>query len=463
MPKYKYLVINQENKQLQGTIGAPDVQTARQELNELGFSIVSINEIQDEQTTSENAENIITFEFAAIDKNQKRVVGTIQAADRYSAFKRLVFEYAFEVEYIVDNALSEDQKQKERQKSIYDLQDKLNEEQALTQVKESNDEKDMKEFALKQDVLKSQINFVLNKVKELLDLYEKEMKPETKEKIRRAVDKILRIRNSTNLDYVRKSAEDLLTFLQQEELFMNEQSRMKERMQMVVEAHSMMMQLKRSKSKTSNSIGDQLRQWRQDHIVNNSAPSGVEQFINLLISPFIGAQPESDEIVNIKRDIATTNQQIFQYVQMYFQAPSPEFKSETKTGLLRLISERKKLKAKLRETIHSQHQKVLSSGEKTSFEKFLQELISFSGWLLCFYLVYYFVSIYITTKELGLPTLPVFMDIYHSNFLKYFVTTIFLLHAALSIKQSFFRRNELAGIVIAPLFFFSTLIVLFNF
>jgi len=462
MPKYKYLVINQENKQLQGTIGAPDVNTARQELNELGFSIVSIDEIQDEAVPQQTGE-IPTFEFAAIDKNQKRVVGTIQALDRYAAFQRLVFEYAFEVEYVVDNGLTEDQKQKERQKGIYDLQDKLNEEQAGQQQKETNDEKDMKEFELKQDVLKSQINFVLSKVKEFLDQYDKEMKPETKEKLRRFVDKILRIRSSTNLDYVRKSAEELLTFLQSEEIFMNEQSRMKERMKMVVEAHSMMMQLKRSKSKTSNSIGDQMRQWRQDHIVNNTSPTGFDQFINLLISPFIGAQPESDEILDIKRDIIAVNQQIIQYTQLYFHAPNPEFKSETKDGLLRLINERKKLKIKLRETKRALYQKILSSGEKTSFEKFLEELVSFSGWLLCFYLIYYFASIYLTTKELGLPQLPIFLDVYHSNFLKYFVTTIFLLHSALSIKQSFFRRNEIAGFIIAPLFIFSTLIVLFNF
>ena len=44
--KFKYIVINEENKQLYGTIGATDEGSARKELNELGFSIVSIEEIE---------------------------------------------------------------------------------------------------------------------------------------------------------------------------------------------------------------------------------------------------------------------------------------------------------------------------------------------------------------------------------------------------------------------------------
>src|SRR5262245_16198190 len=143
MPKYRYIVVNEENKQLNGTISTPDEQSARQELNELGFSVISINELNEEENTAKKDEEMPIFEFGAIDKNQKHVAGTIQAEDRYAAYKRLVNEYSFDVEYIVDSKLPDANKFKEKQKGIYDLQDKLNEELFLTQKKTTTDEKEL--------------------------------------------------------------------------------------------------------------------------------------------------------------------------------------------------------------------------------------------------------------------------------------------------------------------------------
>lgn len=456
MPKYKYIVINQENKQLQGTIGAPDDASARKELNQLGFSVVSMVPMVEEEIAATN--EMPMFEFAAIDKNQKRVVGTIQAEDRVAAFKRLVYEYAFDVEYVVDNNLTEGQKEKERSKGAYDLQDILAEEQMLTQKKETSEEKDMKEFEKKQEVLKEQIDFVLKKVRQMLDQYEQIMKLETKEKIRFYVDKILRIKSSTNLDYIRISAEELLTFLQKEELFLNEEQHMQDRTKLLVEAQSMTLQLRRSKTPKSAGIGQQLRQWRQEHIYNNPAPSAGEKIINSLISIFIGTARENEQVSAIRHDIAATNDQLMHYLQLYIQATTPEIKQETKNGFWRLYNERKKLKIKLKEA-----KKGLAAAEAAGETRFATEMQSFSGWLLAFYLIYYFISIYATTKDFGQNNVPQFFYIFRSSFLKYFLTTLFLFHGAVSVKIHFFRRNELATMIITPLFIIGALLILLNF
>lgn len=463
MPKYRYIVVNQENNQLNGTIGAPDEKSARQELNELGFSVVSIQEMTDEEQAPSAEAVLPTFEFAAIDKNQKHIVGTIQSTDRFNAYKRLVTEYALEVEYLINNNLTEEQKVKERKKGIYDLQDMLSEEEMVVQKKESSDEKDMKEFERKQDILKSQIDFVLNKVREMLDLYEKNMKPETKENIRRRVDKILRIKTSTNLDYVRKTAEELLSFLQKEEIFLNEEAQIKERTKMVVEAKSMMMQLRRGKAKTSLSFTDQLRRWRQEHIVDNPSPTFADKALNMFASIFIGYTPESAEILAIRQNILVVNDQIWQYLQLYFQSPNPEFKAETKEGLRKLFNERKSLKKKLKETKKMATAVRKKMSEETPLEKFSKEMLSFSGWLLTFYLIYYFISIYAVSKDLGLPEIPPYFYIYRSEFLKYFLSTLFLFHGALSVKINFFKRNEIATLVITPIFLLSSVIIYLNF
>ena len=88
---------------------------------------------------------------------------------------------------------------------------------------------------------------------------------------------------------------------------------------------------------------------------------------------------------------------------------------------------------------------------------------AFTGWLLTFYLVYYFTSIYLNTKEIGIEGIPATLSLYRSAFLKYFLTTLFLLHAALSIKINFFRRNDVATLVITPMFLLGSVLIVLNF
>lgn len=461
MPRYRYTVINEENKQLQGTIGAPDEAGARKELNDLGFSVLTFQEITEEETQTES--EIPIFEFQGYDKNQKKVIGTIQGEDQYSAFKRLVTEYEFEVDYIIDNDLPEKDKQKERQKGALELYSKLEQENAANQQKETGDEKDLREFEQKQEVLKNQINFVLNKVNQMITQYETELKPEVKTTIKRQVEKILRIRNSTNLDYVRKTAEELLLFLQKEELFINEQQRSKERTQMIVESQSMMMQLRKGKSTKNSSISQLLREWYKTNITTNPSPNAFEKALGYIIQKALDLDNETEEIIELRKQLENVNSQLKQYIALYFKAPSPEFKMETREGIKKIWGERKRLI----KAIKSAKKKVIAekqtSGELSKSHGFSGEILAFTGWLLTFYLLYYFVSLYILTKDFGNFEIPYIFYIYKSAFLKYFLTTVFLLHAAISIKKNFFHRSNTATLVLTTVFIFSTLLVYLNF
>lgn len=464
MPKYRYNVINQENKSLSGTINAPDEQGARNELNQLGFSVIDMAEIpENEAAVGEEGPVLPTFEFGGIDKSQKKVVGTIQAEDRYNAFKRLMTEYAFEVEYLVDQSLPEEQKSAEKIKGVFELQNMIDEEAQLLQKKMSGETKDMQEFEEKQDSLKTQVDFVLQKVKAMLDQYENDMKPEHKAQIRKLVDKILRIKSSTNLDYIRKSCEELLIYLQNEELFLQQEARTKERTQLVVEAKSMMMQLHSSKNKTSMSLHEMLNRWRDEHIVNNDHPSAIERLLDFFVGAFIGFMPENAAITDIRHKITILDQQIKQYFILYIQAESPEFKAEAKTGLKKLRLDKKKLKRDLKEAKKQAREEYKKRTDNDQMETFSREILSFSGWLLAFYLLYYFVSIYLNTKEFGIAAFPHTFSIYKSNFLKYFLSTLFLFHASLSIKVNFFRRNETATLIITPIFLLVTILIILNF
>jgi hypothetical protein len=461
MPKFRYTVINEENKQLQGTIGAPDEESARKELNDLGFSILVLDTIDE---TAQNPESDIpVFEFAALDKNQKKVIGTIQAENQYYAFKRLISEYEFEIEYVVDNDLPEKDKEKERKKGSYDLYAKYNTEIEASKEKESADEKDMREFEFRQEALKQQIDFVLSKVRKMLDLYEADMKPEVKENIRRSVEKILRIKSSTNLDHIKKTAEELLTYLQKEELFLHENAKAKERAKMVIEAKSMMMQLHKGSAEKSLSIHSILANWQDKHIHNSHDPSALEKFINFFITLLLGTDLENEEIKQLKKDLAIVNGQLWQYIKLYFEANSQEFKTETRDGIKGLWIERKKIRKRLKSAIKQVKEDKRAHGSESSIEKITHEIFSFTGWLLSFYLIYYFLSLYLITKDFGIIEVPYIFYMYKSSFLKYFLTTVFLLHAALSLKLNFFKKNGSASAIITTLFLVSTIVVYLNF
>jgi hypothetical protein len=461
MAKFRYTVINPENKKLTGTIVAPDEKGAREELNQLGFSIITIEIL--EEVENEAEEQVPTFEFAAIDKSLKRIVGTIKASDRYSGYKRLVKEYSFEVEYLIDLSLDEAEKTAQRQKGVYDLQNKLDEEEIKLKQKNNEEEFDLESFHVEQKALQTQVEFVLKKVKEMLDLYENDIRPETKEKIRRAIDKILRIKNSTNFDYIRKSCEDLLKFIQQEEIFLYEDKKKKEHAKLTLEAKNMMAGLHRKDDGINKDIFAQLKTWRYTHITTKEQPSGLEILFNFLISFLIGFSRENEEIRDLNQQIRTLRQQIFQYIKLYLQANTSELKVEAREGLQKLLRERKKLKNQLKNAKKNQKLALKNKNQTSSLENFSQEVLIFSGWLLAFYLIYYFSAYYITTKNFSPIQLPSLTPIYSSSFLKYLLTGLFLFHSILSLKIHFFRRNGLATLVMTPCFIFVMILIFLNF
>ncbi len=465
MPNFRYQVINPENKELSGIINAPDEKSARLELNQLGFSIITIEDVGTETLEAglQPAPAIPLFEFAALDKNQKRVAGTIQSENLYSAYKRLVKEYVFEVEYLFDAGIKEEQKIAEKQKGVFEMQNRLDMEEFAEKKKKMGSELDIQAFERQQTVLAEQVGFVLKKVKEILDLYETEIKPETKEKIRRYVDKILRIKNSTNLDYIRNTCEELLTFIQKEELFLHEDLRRKEHTKLLLEAKGMMMQLHRSKLTPLPNIKELFMNWRQEHILDNEQPNTFERFLNFLIGILIGFTQESAEILEIHRRVRVLNQQLWQYIILYFQDVSPEFKNEAKSGFKNLLHERKKLVHQLK-TVRQQNKRSSESATKSDrWENLKQELHDVSGWLLAFYLCYYFASLYLNNKKMGIGPLSANFDILRSSFLKYFFAILFLFHVSLAVKINFFRRSEIATFIVTPLFLLGSILILLNF
>lgn len=474
MPQYSYTLINAENQELNGTINAPDETAARKELSAIG-SIITLNtvtantpapvpEVESEEVAQAEEEGkIIKFDFEATDKNGKKVVGTIQGEEIYAVYKRLIKEYQFRVEQLYPSDLDEKEKEKARLRGVENLQDQLEEERMEQELSKKKHELDQIEFAQKQEKMKVQVDFVLKKVNEILTIYAQELDPERKAKIKYYVEKILRIKNSTNLDYIKQTCEEMLTYLQKEEIFLNQEQRLKEKTKLSVEAKSMMMELNRINKPAGKDIFDSLREWRLDRITNNAEPTTIDRIIDIAITPLIGSLPEDPEIIELRNHIRSTNSQLKEFLIIYFQAPDPEFKRETKETLLRLWERRKQEKKTLKELIHKKHEEKLANIEYTSMEVLEREIFGVAGWVLGFYIVYYFITIYLNSKEISFVPNTKLNLLFQTEIIKYFFTTLFLFVCFLGIKIEFFKRKPLITPILFVVFFFCSSLIILNF
>lgn len=464
MPQYFYTVINKENKELNGTINAPDEPSARRELNALGFSILALSAgVASTAPAEEAVESVKKFEFSAVDKNGKKIVGTIQGEDIFPIYKRLLSEYQFDVQALYPNDLSDADKEKAILKGVDALKDQLIEEQMSVEQSQKRQQLDEQEFLDKQARLKTQVDFVLQKVNSILETYRDELDPATKAKIKYYVEKILRIKNSTNLDYIHQSCEEMLTYLQKEEIFLNQDQRLTEKTQLSIEAKSMMMELNRINHPGGKDIFDEMRHWRTEHIINNNNPSGTEKIIDLLISPLIGTAPEDAEISEARQKIKNTNAQIREFITLYFQAPDPEFKKETKNSIFRLWNQRKLQKHDLAALIRRKSEERLAGIEFTTMEVLQREIFSLAGWVLTFYIIYYFATIYINSKQIDLLPQTRLSQIFQTSIIKYFFTTLFLFVCFLGIKIEFFHRKSAINPILIVLFLASSSLIILNF
>ena len=184
------------------------------------------------------------------------------------------------------------------------------------------------------------------------------------------------------------------------------------------------------------------------------------------------------EIMEMEAKIRGYNTQLWELAQLYLKEPTPEYKQKVKDSLSTVWTTRKKTKQELKELRARLKNKPLAAksaggnlsndtGEtQTSgnfLSAFMDEVNSFSGWLLAVYMIYYFVSLYITTKDFGLSAIPKGFFFYDSHIFKYLLTILFLFHCSLSTKTTFFRNNMMASVVLVPLFFISSTIVLLNY
>lgn len=460
MPIFKYTVANKEGKKLDGTIEVPNEESARSELNNLGFSILSLEKEEIQEVTE--SKDLQKFVFEALDKHSREITGTIPSGNEEETFKKLTKEYDLTVTAIWKEGASQEEIAQAHIVGTKKFQEALKLEEEITSKEEkikTIEEEKQEEFS------KQKIEQVLVNVNAILQEFDKDFGKAEKTEINKKINKILRIKHSSNLEYILASAEDLLIFLQSQEKGLKEKGLNDKQLELGIKTRELLDSLK--KTGTSKAIGDDIIQkiekWEESN-KNNTSP--FIKFIYTILAKIKIFFTIPPEIKTLQEQINGYNQQIFNFLKLYFKEASPEYKEKIKTSIKTIWENRKKAKSEIarikKEIREKRKAENLLLTEESFFTLLTRELNALTGWLLAFYIIYYFLAIYITTKDFGLSQIPESITVYESHTFKYIFVIIFLLHGTTSLKVNFFKKSFLASLILIPIFFFSSIIALLN-
>lgn len=453
MAIFKYTVANQEGKKLSGTVEAPDEQTARAELNNLGFSILTLETIQ---ARPQIDSSLTKFAFEAIDKNAKLVSGTVPAKNEQEALLKLTSEYNLTVSAIWPENATPEQISEARKIGAKKMQEEIKPEEESKIAFDPEVQK-------KNIELRTKIENTLNEVHFLLQAFDKELDAGQKSGINKKIDKLLRIKNSTNLDYILKTAIELLEFIQSQEEVLQQHGHEEKRLELKMETDKMLYELNKvNRPSLSEEIIRKIEHWQATH--KNGKKSIITNGVNNFLSRIKDFFQTPPEIAVIKEQIKTYNRQLWEFAKLYFKEPTPEYKAKVKNSLQGVWQMRKKAIEKLKETKKQlRKNRYIKSPDENVIISFVEELNAFSGWLLAFYIIYYFSSLYLNTKDFGFTNIPGGFEVYNSQIFKYVLVIIFLLHSVTALKINFFKKNFVANIILIPVFIFGSIIALLNF
>jgi hypothetical protein len=290
--------------------------------------------------------------------------------------------------------------------------------------------------------------------------------------IEKKINKLLRIKNSTNLNYILQTAEDLLETIRTQEKVLIEKGYFEKKIHLEMETQKLVKELHKSSAPTSLSedIISKIERWQASR-PNQKKESTQLKLTERILTWIKKSFEKPPQILVIEEQIRAYNHQLWEFVKMYFKEPTKEYKDKVKNAIKTIWATRKKAvhslaqaKAllKKREANQEGQEETLNVEEKF-IEPAIEELNSLTGWLLVFYLIYYFVSIIITTKNFGFTEIPQGFFVYKSHIFKYILGILFLMHAGTSLKINFFKKNIIANILLPVGFLFGSVLVLLNF
>lgn len=445
MPRFSYTAINAENQKLAGSIEATNETEARGKLNNFGLAIINIKELSEKETSELSKQKKIKFK--AQDTNGKNIIGTIAADSELEAYKKLKNEYNFNIFQLGNNT---DMASLENLYQAEKLKKGEKETAGETIISDSTEQKKLDE----------QIQKTINLSEEIEKKHLHDITIDAKKNIDEKLNQLQRVRRSSNTEHIRKICKDLLEYLKTGNLFTDQEKKIDERTKIQIESEKLIEEISSTGLKKEINILESIKEWysKRKTIKKEQKESFIDKIVEKIINIHVANKEIDPEIDARRRRLKEIKGQFFEYIGVWIKAKDSAFRKNASAQLQKLWQERKKILKDL---------DLIKRQRETGAERLMSEVIlgfikTFSGWILIFYLGFYFISLQLITKDFGLTKVPSLFYIYNSTFFKYFLIIFFILHAVSSLKLTFFRKNFIASIFLYPTSIAVILLIVIN-
>ena len=510
--KVKYTAIGGNNQKLEGVLDAESVQAAREELHKMNFSIVAINEISEEEATRHETQTaplaqqstgetgvaetasaagqagktpIVTYYFTAKDPGQKDVNGTIDAPDPQSAYRRLITEYQFTITDLYpdgspDPAAASMKSQFEIWKTEledegYDL--------STRPSKGTKSELEDEGEEMSAEIVTEIDQFIIN-TKKILSNHKEQYSDAFFREIENTLGELERIRASNNLKHITKVCNDLYELVAHPDIAQKETDTPTENTQ---EYQTIVKNMKGS-GFVSNPLAFleahslKKKSVRFEKIQDTFAKiiSGLNKKQGEVFSQKLQGKKKSRQakwIAQLSRSLKgkkEVNGTPFKLVARKFfewiTASNTILRRAKKQEMVSTFRAWKKYRAQLKAEkvtgkkpeITEEKEAENESGLEGAVSNFFMEVDSFIGWLLFFYLTYFFLASFSLEKDIGLPQ-DLVLKTFNTDLLVNIAIFLVIAHLAFTLKLRFFRGHFLSSVFLFFLSFGIYAILVVNF
>lgn len=426
MPSFHYVALNKESAELSGVIEGPDQPSAAHKLNNLGLSVVSMQQVEG-VLEHPDIDKTKVLEFEAIDQYGKRVVGTITAASAREAFRKLYEIYQLNVSLLARSGLDAGTRKKEGESLLNEVRDAYAREKEQEKKQQELLQRESEKQRAEKQKLLATVDQTVTRIQGFLSQYGNEIKTEERAAIQSFIDQLARIKDSTNLDHIRSTCARMIEHIQRQELFVNEQQKQRESARLKIDTHGFLDELKKTGLKKDISMGDMVEKMKSFR--------PLARLVELIGATFAQRDPVLKELA-LQR--AANTKSILTYLRIMVIGSNKVIRSEALASLQTLRQERAAIKEKI-----AARRALNKASTPRSADRLSPRWLF--GWLLSFYLIAYFVSYPLTIKKVNITSaLPSSVFFYESFFAKSITLLLFFLYATAAASQFWFNKGQAA-------------------
>jgi uncharacterized FlaG/YvyC family protein len=390
--RFQYTAVNKQGKNLSGVINADSEEKARAKLKTLKLSIVAIEQVAE---NNDQLENKFKYKFEAKNKEEKKVIGTVEAINLIGAFQKLIHEYELTVIKLASITATEIEFETSRTQveKLYNEDSKLN-----TVKKQDKSEQEYYKNKQREEFTKT-IEEIIKILRTILTDLENDLTKESKDFIVKYTDHLEKIKYSENIESVIASANKVLKYLQSQQIYIDQENNSELKLNLrldFMQKYGLLKKIGRNFSGQQSTVSKAL------------GALGVES-------------QENNKMLQTLKNLSNELRLVF----------TVKNKGARKAAFYSFIKNIKLLFAKrtrIQSSVTKSHPK-----NPNKISKIETELHNITFWVTAIYLSYFFIASFVSQKIFLGELSPIWYPFY-TSFLIYFIIAIMFIHISIHLR-----------------------------